>query len=526
MAENIEKYLRLIETLNKVGVALSVEKNHARLLEMILSSAMDLTHADGGTLYLIYKKTLSFAFIANKTLHIKPMRAIESDLPITSIALYVNGQPNLNNVASYCFHKNKTINIADVYQAEGFDFSNTQYVDKRLGYRSKSFLTIPLSNHSNKIMGVLQLINAIDEDTGAIIPFTKETVLVAESLASQASITLINQELIQSQKKLFEAFLQLIAKAIDEKSNYTSNHCSRVPILTIMIANAMNRSVTGPLKDYHLTKDQFDELIIAAWLHDCGKIVTPEYIMNKATKLETLCDRIELINARFEIIKRDICITHLEQLLAANMSSKLTIENKYQKQINSLNQSQEFLKKINQGGEFLSEKDREKIRLLAKKYSYLEGNHKMSLLSDDDVLNLCISRGTLNDKEREIIQNHVQVTLTMLQVLPYPEHLKNVPEIAGSHHERVDGKGYPRGLSKEQMSIQTRILAIADIFEALTSADRPYKTAKTLKEVLHIMQDMKNNGHIDPDLYDLFVNEKIYLSYAKEYLNPEQIDAW
>lgn len=526
MVENKDKYLRLIATLNKIGVALSAEKDDKQLLEMILSGAMELTNADGGTIYLLHKKTqLSFALIANKTLNIQPSRINKSELNITAISLYnIDGTPNLKNVACYCFHENKTVHIKDAYHAKGFDFSGTRRADQELGYHSKSFLTIPLRDHENITIGVLQLINAKDEETGKIITFAKERIVVAESLASQAAITLTKQELILAQKKLFDALLHFIAKAIDEKSRYTSNHCTRVPILTMMIATAMNQVKDGPLKEYRLSKAQFEELSIAAWLHDCGKIITPEHVMNKSTKLETICDRIEIINTRIEVMKRDVKIAYLESLLNADVTSKMILEREYKEQIDFLNQSQDFLIKANVGGEELSDKDKQKIQALSK-YTYTEGTRTKPLLSEIEVENLSISRGTLNDKERKIIQNHVTVTQMMLQSLPYPEHLKNVPDIAGNHHERMDGKGYPRGIGKEKLSIQARILAIADIFEALTSVDRPYKKTKTLKEVLHIMENMKNKGHIDPDLYDLFINDKIYLNYARKYLSPEQVDA-
>jgi len=526
MLENSDKYRDLIKTLNKIGVALSVEKDIERLLELILLGAMELTHADGGTLYLVKEDIeLTFAIIANKTLKIKPTRTIEFKTSPKVIPLYINGAPNLKSVVCYCYHENKTVNIDDAYNVHGFDFTGAREADLKMNYRSKSFLTIPLRDHENRRIGILQLINAIDDETNEVVSFTKEQSLVAESLASQAAITLTKQKLIQAQKKLFESFLELIAKAIDAKSHYTSNHCKRVPVLTSMIATAMNNASTGPLKDKHISKDQFEELMIASWLHDCGKIVTPVYVLDKAKKLHTLCDRIEVINARFEIIKRDLKITYLEKRYQGNPDVKEKIEREYRDKINFLNESQEFLNVANIGGEFLSDKEQERIRTLGSEYFYYEGKEKKPLLSEDDIVNLSIARGTLNDTERLIIQNHVKLTHSMLQSLPYPDHLKHVPEIAGSHHERVDGKGYPNGLSVDSLSIQARILAIADIFEALTAGDRPYKKAKTLTEVLKIMSDMKNTGHIDPDLYDLFIHEKIYLEYAKKYLNPEQIDA-
>lgn len=525
MPDTANKYLDYIHTLTQIGIALSAEKDYSRLLEMILSSAMELCNADAGTIYLLHKKTtLNFSIVANKTLQIKSSNLIAIDFPVLSIPLFIDGLPNLENVASYCVHQNKTINIEDAYQVKGFDFSGMQNADKKIGYHSVSFLTIPLVNHENTIIGVLQLINAIDETTGKIIPFSIEKVSLAESFASQAAITLTKHELLEAQKKLFESLIQLIAKAIDEKSAFTSNHCDRVPLITMMIANAANNAAEGSLKDFHLTKDQLEELTIAAWLHDCGKITTPEYVVNKSTKLETICDRVEVIDLRIEIIKRDLKIAFLEKQLKSSPMMIKHNNDTLQKSLEELTRAQEFLHNVNKGGEVLSSEDQNHIKYLAEQFSYETNSHCQHLLSAEEVKNLCVSRGTLNDDERNIINNHVAVTKKMLSSLPYPDYLKHVPDIAGSHHERLDGKGYPSGIGKDQLSMQARILAIADIFEALTAADRPYKKAKTLKESLSIMQEMRNNGHIDPDLYDLFIQEKVYLDYAKKYLRQEQVD--
>lgn len=523
MNENAEKYLKYIETLTNIGVALSAEKDHHQLLSMILSSAMELCNADGGTVYLVFKEHyLSFGIIANKSLNIKPTPSINIDFPMTAIPLFVDGKPNLKNVACCCVHHNATINIEDAYKCEEFDLTGTRKADEKLNYHSKSILTIPLRNHNNVIIGVLQLINAIDENTGQIIAFSKERIQLAESLASQAAITLTKQELLQAQKKLFEALIQLIATAIDEKCAYTSNHCSRVPIITAMIANAANQTSSGPLKDFHLTSEQIEELTTAAWLHDCGKLSIPEYVVNKSKKLEALSDRIEVVELRVEVIKRDLKIAMLEKQLEAHGTKPQ--DEALQKSIDALTEIQAYLRKVNTGGEFLSDADKERIRTLSKQYTYSNGSEQHPLLTEDEVANLSIARGTLNDKERGVIQNHARVTKKMLESLPYPDYLKKIPEIAGNHHEHLNGKGYPNGVSGDKLSMQTRIVAIADIFEALTAADRPYKTAKTLKETLSIMQDMKNKGHIDPDLFDLFINEKVYLEYARKYLKPEQID--
>jgi len=294
----------------------------------------------------------------------------------------------------------------------------------------------------------------------------------------------------------------------------------------MMIAEAVNNTKTGPLKDFNMSEKDRYELKIAGLLHDCGKVTTPVHVVDKATKLETIYDRINLIDTRFEVLKRDAEIKLLKAKLRTgkDRNAIAKLETEYRSRIKQLNQDREFLRKTNIGGEFANEKLPQRVReIAAYTWSAIDGR-RTNFLTDDEVENLSISRGTLNVKEREIINNHVVVTIKMLEALPWPRHLRKVPEYAGGHHERVDGKGYPRGLRREQMSVQARIMGIADIFEALTAKDRPYKVGKTLTESLHILGRLKIDGHIDADLFDVFVREKVYLEYAKQFLDPSQID--
>lgn len=525
MAQTTNKYLDYINKLTSISMDLSAQKDHEKLLETIVLSAMDLTNADGGTLYLVIEeKALSFEIVINKSLEIKTQH-LENDEPLLPPILLYNdqGHPNLKNVVSYCYLQNQTVQIDDAYKVQGYDFSGMKEFDRELNYHSQSFLTIPLRNHENKTIGVLQLLNALDEASGAIIPFSDEKIQLAESLASYAAITLTQKELIAAQKNLFNALIRLIAKAIDEKSKYTSRHCERVPVLTAMIAEAAIQATSGYYKDFDLTPNQLEELRVAAWLHDCGKIVTPVHIVDKATKLETITDRIEVIELRLEVLLRDLKIQCLEKSVDVSSEQKQILENDYFDSCKEINEIREFLKTVNLGGEFLAEEDKEKIRRLAKKTFSLNGVLQ-HLLSAKDVENLCISRGTLNEEDRAIIQNHAAITHEMLSLLPYPDHLKNVAAIAAGHHERMDGHGYPENLAGDTIPIQARMLAIADVFEALTATDRPYKATKKLTEVLKIMAEMKDTGHIDPELFDLFIKEKIYMKFAKQFLLPEQID--
>lgn len=524
-----DKLLHRLKDINEIGIALSQQRDLNSLLETILVAAMRITHADAGTLYLHEQeqRVLRFEILRNNTLN-KAMGGT-SGVPITfyPIQLYDEaGNPNHAMVVSRSALSGETVNIPDAYMAEGYDFSGTKKFDAKTGYRSQSFLTVPMRNHENELIGVLQLINALDQESGAIIPFSRDDQQLLESLTSQAAIALTNRHLIDQLEELFEAFIQLINTAIDDKSPYTGGHCARVPALTMMLAEAVNRTASGPLKDFVMTDKDRRELKIAGLLHDCGKITTPVHVVDKATKLHTLFDRIHLLDTRFEVLKRDAEIAVLHEITAAGADAQRVVaaRQNYVARTTQLDQDREFLRHCNVGSEAMSAEAQQRVRQIAA-YQWRDGDGKASnFLSEDEVENLTIRAGTLTAAEREIINHHIDVTIKMLESLPWPRHLKNVPEYAGGHHERMDGKGYPRGLTREQMSVQARVMGIADIFEALTAKDRPYKKGKTLTESLTILGKFKLGGHIDPDLFDVFIREKVYLDYAEQFLAPEQID--
>lgn len=522
--------LQRLDRLNAIGVALSAERNNSRLLEMILLGAKEITNADGGTLYTVTEdRGLKFEIMRNHSLSVAMGGTTGKDIPFPPLPLYLeDNSPNVNMVAAYTALNDCTVNIKDAYEEIGFDFSGTRKFDEQTGYRSKSFLTIPMKNHESEIIGVLQLINAVDPDTKEIIPFSQENQRLVESLASQAAVALTNHNLIEGLKNLFEAFIELIADAIDEKSPYTGGHCQRVPELTMMLADAANKTRVGPLKDFTMSEKDIYELRIAAWLHDCGKVTTPESVMDKPTKLSTIYDRIDLVEQRFELLKQQTEIEmlrkQLEAMKAGQAHDAAKLESQFRAKIAQWDDDFEFLKNANLGGEFMTPEHQQRVRNIAGYRITSKQGEEVPFLSDEEVYNLNISRGTLTAEERTIINNHIVVTINMLESLPYPKDLKRVPEYAGGHHERMDGKGYPRGLTREQMSVPARVMGIADIFEALTSRDRPYKKAKTLTESLNILGKMKLDNHIDPDLFDIFIREKIYLRYAEKFLEPEQID--
>ncbi len=528
-------FLRL-EQLNDIGSALSEEKNLEGLLEKILIAAKTITRADGGSLYLTEKDRLRFAIVRTDSLGIAMGGTTGVEVPFYPIHLYSkDGSANDKMVVAYAAVTGKTVNIADAYTEAGFDFSGTRNFDKKTGYRSKSFLTVPMKNHQGETIGVLQLINQLLPNSKEIAPFSEADQRLAESLSSQAAIAITNRQLIDQLESLFESFINLINTAIDDKSPYTGGHCQRVPELTMMLAEAVNGSGSGPLGAFSMSDKDRYELKIAGMLHDCGKITTPVHVVDKSTKLETIIDRIGMVDTRFEVIKRDAQITALEEKLELMAQSGVDdvirderfhkIEQELSETIRRCDEDREFLRHSNVGGEAMSKEAQERVSRIGSQYQWTDpSGNTANFLSDNEIENLSIARGTLTGAEREIINHHIVATIKMLEALPWPKHLQNVPEYAGGHHERMDGKGYPRGLTRDQMSVQARVMGIADIFEALTACDRPYKNGKTLSESLAILGNFRKNGHIDPDLFDVFIRQKVYLRYAERFMNASQID--
>ena len=528
-ARGADDLFKRLEQLNQIGIALSQERDITRLLEVILVAAKDITHADGGTLYrMTEEKTLQFEIIRNDTLGIAMGGTTGAEIPFYPIYLFdPDGKPITTMVAAYAVHHDSSVNIADAYTADGFDFTGTQNFDKKTGYRSRSFLTVPMKNHEGEIIGVLQLINSKDPGTGEVVAFSDADQHLAESLASQAAIALTNRLLIIHLENLFESFIGLINAAIDDKSPYTGGHCQRVPMLTMLLAEAVDNCKVGPLRDFAMTDGDRYELKIAGLLHDCGKVTTPVHVVDKATKLQTIFDRIALIDTRFEVIKRDAEIALLRARLEKLGQGRTDVVGDAQLSagIREIEADRDFLRLANIGSEAMKDEDIARVLAIARRYRWRTSDGNGSdFLSEEEIRNFTIRHGTLTPGERQIINHHIEVTIQMLEALPWPKHLKKVAEYAGGHHERMDGKGYPRGLTRDQMSVQARCMGIADIFEALTAKDRPYKKGKTLTESLTILGKFKLNGHVDPDLFDIFMWEKVYEKYASQFLDPDQID--
>ena len=524
-----DNLIQRLEQLNAIGASLSAERDIDRLLESILVAAKTITRADGGTLYRVTEdRALRFEIMRTTSLKFYLGGTTGNPIPFYPIQLYKEGKPNHSMVAAHVALTGKTVNIPDAYVAEGFDFTGTRAFDAKTGYRSMSFLTVPMCNHENEIIGVLQLLNAQDPVTGQTVAFSASDQRLAESLASQAAIALTNRMLINQLEQLFESFIKLINTAIDDKSPYTGGHCQRVPVLTMLLAEAVNETREGPLKEFNMSDKDRYELKIAGLLHDCGKVTTPVHVVDKATKLETIFDRVSLIDTRFEVLKRDAEIESLKrrvQFIEKKDPMGAADEDKrLRDKLRQLDDDRNFLHACNIGGERMRDEDVDRVQRIAR-YRWRDvAGHEAEFLTGDEVKNLTIRAGTLTDEERKIINHHIVATIKMLEALPWPRHLTNVPEYAGGHHERMDGKGYPKGLTRDQMSVQARCMGIADIFEALTAKDRPYKKGKTLSESLEILGRFRLNGHIDPDLFDVFVRRKVYRRYAEMFLDKEQID--
>ena len=528
--DSMDDLLRRLEQLNAIGTSLSKERDITRLLESILLAAKAITNADGGTLYRMLDDHTALRFEILRTDSLRIAMGGTSGTPITFPNLPLldeQGAPNDSLVAAYAAIHHQTVNIADAYDAENFDFSGTRRFDARTGYRSKSFLAVPMKNHEGEVIGVLQLINAQRPGSTDVVNFSSSDQSLVESLASQAAIALTNRLLMTQLEELFESFINLINLAIDEKSHYTGGHCQRVPALTMLLAEAVNATGVGPLASFTMDDRDRYELKIAGLLHDCGKVTTPVHVVDKATKLQTLYDRIELIDTRFEVLKRDAEIAALRHQLELrpkqHADAEAAIWADYRAEMDALDEDRVFLRKTNIGAEATTDATLARVQRIAggRTWRNVEGV-QTEFLTSDELENLSIRAGTLTQSERNTINHHIVATIKMLEKLPWPKHLRNVPEYAGGHHERMDGKGYPKGLTRDEMSVQARVMGIADIFEALTASDRPYKPGMKLSQAMGIMQRFRQNGHIDPDLFEVFVNEKVYLRYAEQFLDPWQ----
>lgn len=548
MKSTINKFIKLINSL-------AGEQDLDVLLKTITEETMLISKSDAALIYLMDEQDdlLKADFLCDKNSKI----IATDELPAINIAdaLMLLSDNHKSNI--FELDKNSENKLSPLLNL--------------LAAESLTNIVLPLKNRNNEVIGLLCLVYGENKTVNhsANIEFV-------EALSGFAAVTLESRQLFNMQEALLHAFIKLIAGAIDAKSPYTGGHCMRVPEITLMLAKAACESNDSEFKGFDLNDEQWEELSIAGWLHDCGKVTTPEYVVDKATKLETIYDRIHEVRMRFEVLKRDAEIECWQKISHGANREETLLD--LEKQNKELDDDFSFIAECNVGGEFMADEKIERLQRIAEKtwqrtldddlgLSWEELNRKEKnnaslpvtekLLADKkehliarsesdkipqdnpwgfnvdtpeykynrgELYNLSVKKGTLSEEERYMINGHMIQTIIMLNNLPYPKNLRNVPLIAGSHHETMDGKGYPKRLVMTEQPLTARMMVIADIFEALTASDRPYKKAKTLSESIRILSFMRKDNHIDSGLFDLFLSSGVYLEYAKKFLSPEQID--
>ena len=512
----------IISDLTKTGASLSANKNIDSLLESVIYHARKLTNADAGTLYILKDNVLHFQIIQNETLgnnlggptgdpiNLPPVEIIES------------------NVSGYVALKGETVNIADVYHSDLFNFEGPKKFDAATGYRSQSMLVVPMKNHENDIVGVFQLLNSKDPNTGEVGPFSVEAENIAVAVASQAALALNNAILVRDMEKLFEAFVEVMATAIDEKSPVTGNHIRRMSNLTLEMADVINEISEGPFKDQAFDENQIYQLRLACLMHDIGKVTTPVEIVEKGKKLETVFNRIEHLDMRLCYIKQkttNACMGQKLKLLQENANEEVLkkVDEENQNKLNELEEIRQFLRRCNEPGEYLADEMVDRLKSIAKMTYTDDEGVEQNYLSQDELKNLSIRKGSITEEERKIMQNHASVSLKMLEQIPFTKKLKDVPIFAGAHHESPNGKGYPLGLKGDEIPFEGKLLAVADIAEALTAADRPYKKAMPVEVVNRILRDMASKEELDSDLVELFINQDVYGRYKNKLENKTEL---
>ncbi len=552
MAKKEEFSKECIELIDKVNNINDIDV----LTKEIILQARSLANAQGCVFFEVdANKVMQLKYMDFKGLTDVQIRRVAS--LFETVLLSDANNKVLKSSFELCALNNQIINTDNVYAEKNVDTSHIAKFDEENNFATVSVLTVPISGSNGSVIGVAEFINSQD-DNGKTINFIPKVRNNIISVCKMLSCPLENKNLRRSYSQLLESFIEIWAKAIDTKSHYTGEHCQRVPIIVKMLASAAVEDQKGSLKNFSMSDDDWYSLHIASWLHDCGKITTPEYIVDKATKLETITNRIHEIRTRFEILRRDAHIAYLQKRLA-NMDSKENLQAEFVTEVKKLEDDFAFVASCNIGDDPIGEEEIKRLEQIGKKsfvryfnrmlgLSWAEKNaiensepythpaeetllqdrpdHIDGLNNKGELYNLKVKQGTINAEERKKINEHIEVTIDMLKAIPLPKELSSVIEIAGCHHEWVNGQGYPHGLTGDQMSIQAKIVAIADVFEALTARDRPYKKPKKLSEVLQIMQEMKNIGHLDPDLYRVFIEKGVYMDYAKQYMEKEQIDSF
>ena len=525
MASSAEQRLN---DLVRVSRELSGDKPLPELFQNVIGLICETTGADGGTLYMHDNKQDTLKAVLLKNISLGMSSVVEQfdplsvtgfiEVPLTQDAVGTRSA----KISASSFLQQRIIAVQDVNTNKEFDFAGVHAFDKQNNYKTESIIAFPI-NANNVMIGVMQVINPRREC------FEEEYLEFLETLTGQIAIALNNAVLIKEGENLLGAIVQMIGMAIDEKSPHTAGHCYRVTELTLLLADATARETAGPYAAFTMSEVEREELRMAALLHDVGKVITPNHILEKRTKLYSLTDRVELLNERvymwaisaeLEALKKAVIANGRKDLIASSHAAH--------------GPSQEdlaFLDSVNKGLVVMTNENMEKLndissRTIRRYHGQNDAAEQTTnVIMKEDLLNLQTFRGTLNPEERKIMEDHVKSTIRLLSSIPWPRKFSRLVEYAGHHHEKMDGTGYPNKITGDEMSVPARILGIADRFEGMSAPDRPYRSKKmSLAQVMRIMTSMSTDGEIDPDLFEIFCKHKIYLDYGKKYLDESLID--
>jgi len=509
---------KVVHDLTEIGKELSAKNNLSTLLEMIITNSLKITTADSAWLCLLEDDRLNFKIARCKSLNINLIEQPGSPIgfPFTSLDL------NDSNIAGLIALKKVTVNIPNVYENNLFNIELIKNFDQKFGYQTKSLLAVPLLNHENDVIGVLHLFNAMNLMTGEIFPFRKRSERFAESISSQAAVAITKLSLINDMEQLFESFVDVMATAIDEKSPVTGGHIRRVANLTMTMADVINEQKEGTFQSIKFNSDEMYELKMAGLMHDIGKVTTPVEIVEKGKKLQTIFDRVEFIDLRLRYIsqktKSDSYLQKVALMEQGSSTEEITkLDEATKNKLDELEEIRQFLVKCNEPGEFLEDEKIERLKKIAKITYIDDDNQELSLLREDELMNLCIRKGSITEPERKKMQAHAAMTIKMLKQIPFTKKLQGIPHFAGAHHEFINGRGYPLGLKGDEIPLQGKLMAVTDIVEALTASDRPYKKSMPLSQVYIILRDMARKDELDHDMVELFINENVYEKYREKY---------
>jgi len=469
-----------LEAVLDVGIALSAQKDRNQLFNMIINRSMEITNCDAGTLYVVNNDKLEFKIMKTLSMGVdKGQDGVKIDIPPVPM--------REENICAYTAIHKESMNIPDVYTSDRFDFSGPKNYDKMTGYRTRSMMAIPLINADDESVGVLQLMNAMDED-GSVIPFDHSLEMIVLALSSQTAIAVSNMRYQAEIKEQMWSFTEAMAAAIDERTPYNASHTRKVAEYSGKLADYINELYAEGREEEFFDENRKEQLVMGALLHDIGKLVTPLEVMNKATRLG---DKETLIKNRLEIFRLKAKIAVLEGKLGSDEYISVDKE---------LEDALQIIDEVNSAG-FVNDDMRARLEKVID-LEYNDNGEKIPFFNEDEKTCLRIVKGTLTNEERKIMENHVEITKKILDKVHFNSYFSNSPKWAVKHHECLNGRGYPYGLKEDELETDARILAVADICDALLATDRPYKRPIPKEKAFDIMRDMANMGNIDGKLVE------------------------